>query len=274
MGLNSSKEISGPLGNVTIHSKNNDKLTETNKNAIPSECPMHTQRQMNVSECPINPNNQMPLEANQQPSVGQPFDLSKERQTSTIPKHNPVDEKDKYWVYPSEQMFWNAMIRKGWKWQDAIEGKDDPNSEKFTSQDMTHIIKIHNFNNEKAWKEVLKWELSFHLKECPCGPTLKRFGGKAQEYSPRARIRNWLGYELPFDRHDWIIDRCGKEVRYVIDYYDGGYLEENGNFALLDVRPALDSFEALWDRMRATYWRWTHEYFDFNSKKVNVQQST
>lgn len=24
---------------------------------------------------------------------------------------------------------------------------------------------------------------------------------------------------MPFDRHDWIIDRCGKEVRYVIDYY-------------------------------------------------------
>eukprot|EP00058_Branchiostoma_floridae_P026618 XP_002612109.1 hypothetical protein BRAFLDRAFT_108880 [Branchiostoma floridae] len=27
-------------------------------------------------------------------------------------------------------------------------------------------------------------------------------------------------YELPFDRHDWIVDRCGKQVRYIIDYYD------------------------------------------------------
>lgn len=25
---------------------------------------------------------------------------------------------------------------------------------------------------------------------------------------------------LPFDRHDWTVDRCGKEVRYCIDYYD------------------------------------------------------
>ena len=25
--------------------------------------------------------------------------------------------------------------------------------------------------------------------------------------------RGWMGYELPFDRHDWIIDRCGQEVR-------------------------------------------------------------
>lgn len=30
-------------------------------------------------------------------------------------------------------------------------------------------------------------------RECPCGPTLKRFGGKAQEYSPRARLRHWMG---------------------------------------------------------------------------------
>jgi len=36
---------------------------------------------------------------------------------------------------------------------------------------------------------------------------LKSFGGKATSFSPRARIRGWLGYEMPFDRHDWIIDR-------------------------------------------------------------------
>ena len=32
-------------------------------------------------------------------------------------------------------------------------------------------------------------------------------------------------YELPFDRHDWIVDRCGKDVRYIIDYYDGGQVD-------------------------------------------------
>lgn len=31
-------------------------------------------------------------------------------------------------------------------------------------------------------------------RECPCGPSLMRFGGKAKEYSPRARIRSWMGY--------------------------------------------------------------------------------
>ena len=29
---------------------------------------------------------------------------------------------------------------------------------------------------------------------------------------------------LPFDRHDWTVDRCGKEVRYIIDYYSTGVL--------------------------------------------------
>lgn len=37
--------------------------------------------------------------------------------------------------------------------------------------------------------------------------------------SPLARISNWLGGSLPFDRHDWYVDRKGQEVRYVIDFY-------------------------------------------------------
>ena len=123
---------------------------------------------------------------------------------------------------------------------------------------MTDIIKIHNINNELAWREVMKWEL-LHRNECPEGPRLKRFGGKASDYSPRARIRSWMGYELPFDRHDWVVDRCGTEVRYVIDYYDGNLDQSSGKFALLDVRPAIDSIEAVWDRMRATWWRWTYK---------------
>jgi hypothetical protein len=37
--------------------------------------------------------------------------------------------------------------------------------------------------------------------------------------SPLARMTHWVGRPLPFDRHDWYVDRCGKEVRYVIDFY-------------------------------------------------------
>ena len=34
-----------------------------------------------------------------------------------------------------------------------------------------------------------------------------------------ARLMSWVGAPLPFDRHDWYVDRCGTEVRYGIDFY-------------------------------------------------------
>ena len=83
----------------------------------------------------------------------------------------------------------------GWEF-----GPDD-----LEAEDMDHIIKIHNANNESAWQEVMLWE-SLHSDQCT-NPKLKSFGGKAKYFSPRARIRGWMGYEMPFDRHDWIIDR-------------------------------------------------------------------
>lgn len=73
-------------------------------------------------------------------------------------------------------------------------------------------------------------------------------------------VTNWVSlcsYELPFDRHDWIVDRCGKEVRYIIDYYDGEINKDTYQFSTLDVRPAFDSLEAVWDRMKVAWWRWT-----------------
>lgn len=184
--------------------------------------------------------------ANQKPAPDQPFPLPTERQMSNIPKVTPDGSKE-FWVYPSQQMFWNAMLRKGWRWK----------NEDIQQKDMDHIIKIHNANNEQAWLEVLKWE-ALHARECGA-PKLKSFGGKATQFSPRARIRGWLGYELPFDRHDWIVDRCGKDVRYVIDYYDGGHLDTaDYRFAILDVRPAMDSPQNVWDRMRVWYMRYKY----------------
>lgn len=53
------------------------------------------------------------------------------------------------------------------------------------------------------------------------------------------------------------MDRCGKEVRYVIDYYDGEVDKDTFQFSILDVRPAFDSLGAVWDRMKVAWWRWT-----------------
>jgi len=58
------------------------------------------------------------------------------------------------------------------------------------------------------------------------------------------------GSDKPFDRHDWIVDRCGKEVRYIIDYYEG--VPDSDGFPTMhvQVRPALDSWQAFLDRMK------------------------
>ncbi len=131
--------------------------------------------------------------------------------------------------------------------------------------------------------QVCAWE-ALHRAECPQGPRLARFQGRPADLSPKARFLNMLGYAPPFDRHDWVVDRCGKQasghrgagraitsvttcsclrtqprwsirpspavlqVRYVIDFYAGVPVPGGPPAAMwLDTRPALDSFEALWD---------------------------
>ena len=111
--------------------------------------------------------------ANQRPAIDQPFPLDTARVLSKIPK-GTVDGE--CWEYPSQQMFWNAMLRKGtwtaynssifnyiyifieackpflyslgWRWQDDA----------LSPGDMNYIINIHNANNDQAWDEILMWE--------------------------------------------------------------------------------------------------------------------
>lgn len=126
------------------------------------------------------------------------------------------------------------------------------------------IIPIHNAVNERAWKQILDWEGKAPSsdpgsKKCG-GPKLYSFRGLGvdpQFLSPRARINGFLGYQLPFDRHDWVVERCdGERIEYVIDFYQGKSTGSNGNPAglagnagpgklsfYLDVRPKLNSYE-------------------------------
>ena len=97
------------------------------------------------------------------------------------------------------------------------------------------MVAIHNTVNERAWRELLAWEDMHHRRACvlhlrqlrccfmpltrgagrsACAqPRLVRFVGRPQDYSPKARLLNLLGYKLPFDRHDWVVDRCGRQAR-------------------------------------------------------------
>lgn len=84
-------------------------------------------------------------------------------------------------------------------------------------------------------------------------PKLHRFLGRPDELSPKAWFNYWvMGYKKPFDRHDWYIDRCGQKIRYVIDFYGGASGPESPIAFHLDVRPALDSWSSVKDRV--SYW--------------------
>lgn len=72
----------------------------------------------------------------------------------------------------------------------------------------------------------------------------------------RCHTKYTIRYELPFDRHDWVVDRDGKDVRYVIDFYKGAQATsvDQAPFSIfLDVRPALDSYQAVVDRTCVYY---------------------
>ncbi|KAG5192378.1 cytochrome c/c1 heme lyase-domain-containing protein [Tribonema minus] len=161
--------------------------------------------------------------------VKQTVPLSTARQCSTIPKgevtpqHQP--EGANVWVYPSEQQYFNAMKRKGWEAQE---------------QDVPIVLAIHNAVNEQGWSKVREWEAMRGGD-----PKLKEFRGRPNDISPKAWFKtNVLGYKPPFDRHDWVVESAGREVRYVIDFYAGKGTPERPVALHLDVRPALDSADA------------------------------
>lgn len=150
--------------------------------------------------------------------------------------------------YPSPQMFWNALVRKG---------KQEGASEK----DMQTVVSIHNNMNEKTWNQVMAWEQLVEVKDGGREPKLLRFVGRPDQLSPKAYIKTLLGHPAPFDRHDWIVDRGGQEVRYVIDYYHdeskvtADQIPQQLQDAhamqsiVVDVRPAIDSADSVVSRL-------------------------
>lgn len=195
----------------------------------------------------IDPKNQMAADPTpgQLPVMGQREPLSTGRVQSTIPKGGT----ESTWLYPSPQMFLNALSRK--KKADDV-----------TEKDASSMVAIHNNMNERGWAAVLDWE-ALHCDECdPRKISLLRFVGRPTNFSPKAQIKYALGLApRPFDRHDWVIDRCGTEVRYILDYYDATARVKDDTIPKLhdkdsvpsiqiDVRPAGDTPSQLFDRAR------------------------
>jgi len=130
-------------------------------------------------------------------------------------------------------MFFNAMKKKQWNPEE---------------RDMQTVVPIHNVVNEKCWAKVLEWESLSDSSECG-GPKLVKFKGRPTDYTIKARMRQILGYSLPFDRHDWVVDRCGKEVTYIIDFYSGAKSANESPSFFLDVRPSI-TLDGCIDRIR------------------------
>ncbi|KAF9240726.1 cytochrome c heme lyase [Melanogaster broomeanus] len=212
-----------------------------------SRCPIQPSSSK-PSGCPIDHTSAKLNPLNQMPSLPQtPLDnsvqLPTERTLSSIPRCVAVASGTKEtWEYPSPQQFYNALVRKGWETPvDSVET----------------MVEIHNFLNERAWGEVLKWEKRV-ARPGDEEPHLAKFKGRPGEMSPKARFWMFAGWllpsrfntEPPFDRHDWIIrrPRTGEEVRYVIDYYSAPPTPDGEPVFALDVRPALDSAQSVRER--------------------------
>jgi cytochrome c heme-lyase len=123
---------------------------------------------------------------------------------------------------------------------------------------MATVVPMHNAVNERAWAEILRWEKGRGGEKCG-GPRLASFRGDSSKLTPRARWNMMVrGYMPPFDRHDWVVERCGAHVEYVIDFYEGKKGERGGDRAVsfyLDVRPKLNSWEGCMMRL-GRYWGW------------------
>ena len=237
-----------------------------------------TPPEYNVYGQPIDPTNNMPYNPNQLPSFNQTIPLSTHRVASSIPKGGGGSEEEKddsktpatTWLYPSPQMFYNALQRKNKLTDDSdTNGNDNETSPPVLQpQDIESVVAIHNNMNEKTWYKILQWESIVHNQSVEeIEPKLLKFQGRPMDLSPKAAIKYYVfGHPLPYDRHDWIVERNGgtSQQRYVIDYYYDASLgrtdpesaipdlhdRNTGSPSLLvDVRPALDSVTALYHRM-------------------------
>ncbi|GJJ11986.1 hypothetical protein Clacol_006224 [Clathrus columnatus] len=160
------------------------------------------------------------------PNVKPNLPLPTSREVSSIPRTDAEN-----WVYPSEAQFFAAMARK----------QHNPQA-----SDMRVIVPIHNAVNERTWAAVKAWEDGRGGEKCG-GLKLVSFKGRPDDRSPKAWAKVLLGYTAPFDRHDWTVDRCGKRIRYVIDFYTGRSDPSARHLPsfYIDARPALDSWDGV-----------------------------
>ena len=144
------------------------------------------------------------------------------------------------WLNPSPNALFRALRRA---------------SKPIEAADAVDVSRVHDAVTANTWACIEEYE-GEHRGACKEGATLARFYGMDGIYSYKAQfVHRVLGGPLPFDRHDWVVDRCGKEVRYVIDYYSVEEANEEGEVEVsysIDARPA-PTLEGMWDRGRMAF---------------------
>ena len=238
-------------------------------------CPVdHETRERYLEErkCPVDHNAQktyldMAKSQASFPKRGAKRALSNEREVSSIPRyyldqnnsdapesaHASADavsngDNEKHWVYPSPQQFYNAVRRK---------------NHNARVEDMDVVVPIHNAVNEEAWRRITEWEDAWKSDADAPRPQLVNFVGRPRDITWRAWFRGLAGYEMPFDRHDWVIvrprsddDQTPQTMRYIIDFYAGRAPSSSSTNSpvsfYLDVRPAPSSMEGI--AMRLHRW--------------------
>jgi len=251
MGTSSSSTAPAPGGCPVQH----EQLPKKTAISQASECPVqHDDKPKSALDgCPVQHNekktgadtDKCPVENVRAPlGAGQVMDakeqdlvdqvLSSERSKSDIPSVSGDN-----WTFPSEKQFYKSARAKG---------------HEVLPVDMTNVLAIHNAVNEQSWKEIMRYE-NLHRTEC-AQPKLLFFHGKPEELSWKARLMSWIdGRHPPFDRHDWIVDRCGDRIRYIVDFYDGRPSEYAPVSIHIDARPELTLGGAR-DRFRLTLREW------------------
>ncbi|KAF2196455.1 cytochrome c heme lyase-like protein [Delitschia confertaspora ATCC 74209] len=223
----------------------------------------------------INPLNNMPSDLSQSAAPNQSQALPVSRETSTIPKGD-----GSLWEYPSPQQMYNAMLRKGYTDTPAEHVESMVAVHNFLNEGAWAEIvgwearfarglvdgwRICKRGEENAAAEIGQEDfLDTKWRETDIPPPkLVRFTGRPDEPTPKSQLLQILkkvapktfNTEPPFDRHDWFVQRCDKgglckEVRYVIDYYEGEPDEPEGEPVFyLDVRPAVDGVRPAAERL-------------------------
>lgn len=112
--------------------------------------------------------------------------VSSSTSTPTTPANGDPAADETHWVYPSEQQFFLAMMRKH---AAKLYREDMPPP---APEDMKTIVPIHNAVNERAWYELMAWERGQGGEKCG-GVRLVSFKGRPKDRTPKAWLNVALG---------------------------------------------------------------------------------